>query len=80
MTSPYLNRPLRTIEQAYSDRYSGQHPDGGPTIEVVRARHKAAVTHKCSCGKKKDPTEIKRIGSRSWINCYRCLGQIKQLS
>ncbi len=62
------------------DKYSGQHPDGGPTMAVVMARHKAVKTHKCRCGKKKDPTDVKRIGSRTWISCFRCLGQIEQLS
>ncbi len=62
------------------DPYFGQHVDGGPTMEVVVARHKAAMTHKCGCRGKKDPTEIRRIGSRTWIDCRRCLGQIKQLS
>ncbi len=62
------------------DKYSGQHPDGGPAMEVVWARAKAAATKECRCGKKKDPTEVRSVGSRSWISCFRCLGQIKQLS
>ncbi len=62
------------------DKYSGQNPDGGPTMEIVVARHKAVVIGKCGCGKKKDPTEVRRVGSRSWISCFRCLGQIRQLS
>jgi hypothetical protein len=49
-------------------------------IECTKARHRAVVNRKCSCGNKRRPTEIKRIGSRTWISCYRCLGQIKQVS
>ena len=64
----------------YVDEYSGQHWDGGPTMEVVKSRHRAALSGKCRCGSKKDPSEIKRIGSRQWISCYRCLGQIRQIS
>ena len=62
------------------DKYAGEHWDGGPSMEVVRARHRAVVDRRCRCGAKKDPTAVKRIGSRSWISCHRCLGQIKQLS
>jgi len=64
----------------HTDKYSGQHPDGGPTMEVVKARHQAVLRHKCCCGPRKDPTEIRRLASRTWISCYRCLGTIKQLS
>lgn len=52
----------------------------GVCLECVKARHKAVLKRKCVCGNQKKPTNIKRIGSRSWISCYRCLGQIKQLS
>ena len=64
----------------FTDKYMGEHVDGGPTMAVIKSRHRAAMDHKCHCGPKKDPTEIRRIGSRTWINCFRCLGQIKQLS
>ncbi len=64
----------------YTDPYSGQHPDGGPTMAVVLARQKAVMKRKCVCGPRKDPTPVKSAGSRSWISCFRCLGQIKQLS
>ncbi len=64
----------------YVDKYSGSHPDGGPSMEVVAARHVAVMCSKCRCGSKKDPTEVRSVGSRSWISCFRCLGQIKQLS
>ena len=46
----------------------------------TKARHRAVVARKCCCGNKRRPTEVKSIGSRSWISCHRCLGQIKQLS
>jgi hypothetical protein len=52
----------------------------GPSFETCRARQRAAFGKGCKCGKKKDPTEVKQIGSRRWISCHRCLGQIKQLS
>lgn len=63
----------------YTDKYSNETPIG-PSMATVKARHRAAMTHKCGCGKLKDPTEVKRVGSRSWISCHRCLGSIKQLS
>lgn len=63
----------------YTDKYSNETPIG-PSMATVKARHRAAMSHKCTCGKLKDPTEVKHVGSRSWISCHRCLGQIKQLS
>ena len=62
----------------YDDKYSAE-TILGPSMAVVRARHRAAMDHRCHCGKLKDPTEVKRIYSRTWIACHRCLGQIKQL-
>ncbi len=64
----------------YTDKYSGAHWDGGPSMEVIKARHMAVRLGKCHCGSKKDPTEVKSVGSRTWISCHRCFGQIKQLS
>ena len=49
-------------------------------MECTKARHRAVINRKCSCGNKKRPSKIKRIHSRTWISCNRCLGQIKQLS
>jgi hypothetical protein len=49
----------------------------------VRARAKVATSGRgrCTCPKRlKRPTDIKRIGSRAWIACERCLGQIAQVS
>ncbi len=63
----------------YEDKYANE-TWNGPSMETVKARHRAALSHKCSCRKLKDPTEVMRIGSRRWISCHRCLGQIKQLS
>ena len=52
-----------------------------PCMPCVKARHRAAVTHRCACPKRlKRPTEVKQIGSRRWIACERCLGTIEQLS
>lgn len=49
-------------------------------LECTKARHRAVLKRKCCCGRKRRPTEVMRTGSRSWISCHRCLGQIKQLS
>ena len=49
-------------------------------LDCTKARHKAVFTGKCVCGNKKRESDIHKIGSRTWISCLRCLGQIKQLS
>ena len=56
-----------------------QHP---VCMDCVRARHRAATTTRggCKCGRKARPTEEKAVGSRRWISCFRCLGQIRQLA
>ncbi len=61
------------------DKYSDE-TRLGPSMATIRARHKAAFGRGCKCGRLKDPTEVRRVHSRSWISCHRCLGQIKQLS
>ena len=67
-------------EMTYVDKYSNE-TRLGPSMAVVKARMQVATRRGgCKCGKLKDPTEIKRAGSRTWISCHRCLGQIKQLS
>ena len=64
----------------YEDKYSTETPYG-PSFATVKARHRAVVKGRCVCQRMlKDPTEVKQIGSRKWISCHRCLGQIKQLS
>ncbi len=63
----------------YIDKYSNE-TVYGPSMATVKARHRAVLTHRCGCGKLRDPSDVKRVGSRSWISCNRCLGQIKQLS
>ena len=63
----------------YQDKYSNE-TMLGPSLEVVKARHRAAFTHRCGCGKLRDPSAIHKIGSRTWVSCLRCLGTIKQLS
>jgi hypothetical protein len=59
-------------------------PMDSPSYDVcfqcVKARHRAVVMRKCCCGNKRRPTEVKRMASRTWISCHRCLGQIKQLT
>lgn len=53
----------------------------GVCMDCTRARAKTATSRGgCKCGKKKVPGEVKKVGSRSWIPCDRCLGQIAQLS
>ena len=49
-------------------------------LDCTKARHRAVVGRGCKCGRKARPTEVLRTGSRSWISCFRCLGQIRQLS
>lgn len=54
-----------------------------PCLPCVKARAKVATVGRgrCTCPKHlKRPTDLKRIGSRSWIACNRCLGQIRQVS
>ncbi len=62
----------------YTDKYASETPLG-PSMATVMARHKAVLTHRCSCGKLRDPVE-KKAFSRHWLACLRCLGTIKQLS
>ena len=58
--------------------------DGGYDVcmPCTVARQKAVTQWHgaCHCGKQRRPSEIHKIGSRTWISCLRCLGQIKQLS
>ena len=49
-------------------------------FECTKTRHKAVLKTKCVCAGKKRESSIHKIGSRTWISCLRCLGQIKQLS
>ena len=45
--------------------------------DCVRARHRAALSHRCTCPKAlKFPKEIKQAGEVR-IKCGRCLGAIK---
>lgn len=52
----------------------------GVCMECTEARHKAVLKHKCRCGRKKRESEVKSNGSRKWISCLRCLGQVRQIS
>lgn len=59
----------------------GEETHLSPCFPCVKARHRAAMKKKCVCGKKKQrPSEEKRVGSRRWISCLRCLETIRQLS
>ncbi len=49
-------------------------------LDCTRARHRAVLKRRCVCGRRRRETEIKRVGSRSWVSCHRCLGQVRQLS
>lgn len=50
-------------------------------LDCTKARHRTVYNGgRCTCRKKAVPTEVNRVGSRSWISCFRCLGQIRQLS
>ena len=73
----------KTMAVRYSDGTVDKYNDGsrwGISMEVVKARHAAAMDHRCHCGNKKDPGKVNRIGSRTWVACERCFGTIKQLS
>jgi len=51
-------------------------------LECVKTRHYTATKyqHRCHCGKKKRESEEKRMASRRWISCERCLGCVRQIS
>ena len=61
----------------FADKYSLE-TWAGPSMATVRARHRAAMSGKCSCGRLRDPVE-KKAYSRHWVSCLRCLGTIKTL-
>ena len=63
----------------YEDKYANE-TFMGPSMETCQARAKAAFTKRCSCGSKRDPSEVKQAYNRRWISCLRCLGTIRQLS
>lgn len=54
-------------------------------MACVKARHRAAITHKCACGagyrrySDLHETHPGRDFGRKWYDCLRCLGQIKQV-
>jgi hypothetical protein len=49
--------------------------DGGPCMACVKARHKAAITRRCPCGRKRQPKTVEAAG-RQMLVCARCLGPI----
>lgn len=51
----------------------------GVCMPCTKARHKAAISHKCSCGKQRRETKVD-YGHRQEIRCKRCLGLVKQLN
>lgn len=46
-------------------------------MPCVKARHRAAVTRRCSCGRKRREVLKAHLG-REWISCERCLGTVRQ--
>jgi len=57
--------------------------DVGYTVcfECTKARAKTACTGgRCHCGRKARPGSPRRVYSRSWIPCHRCLGTIRQVA
>jgi hypothetical protein len=63
------DRPLGALE---AGRYT-------VCMECTRARHRAAHTKRCACGREARPVGPYRVGGRRWLSCRRCLGTIKQL-
>jgi hypothetical protein len=53
---------------------------GQPCLDCVKARHRAAISHKCSCPKRLKQPITHKVYSRVWIACKRCFGTIKQLA
>lgn len=49
-----------------------------PCWECVKARARAAVTRRCSCGKKRRERAVD-VGFGAWVSCDRCLGTVRQL-
>jgi hypothetical protein len=47
-------------------------------MACARARHRAAVTHRCVCGRLRRPRTVS-TGIRTWVACDRCLGTIRQI-
>lgn len=65
--------PLSIMDQMITDRRV--------CMPCTKARHKAAMTHRCSCGKQKRPSEVHGLPrQRQWISCLRCLGTIEQVN
>jgi hypothetical protein len=58
----------------------------GVCLDCTKARHRAVVNGgRCKCGNKAVRSddvmgEPNRVGSRTWVSCFRCLGTICQLS
>lgn len=46
----------------------------------VRARHRAAVTRRCSCRKGLRREVPKKHLRREWISCERCFGTVRQIA
>ena len=49
-------------------------------MDCTKARHRAVVNGKCTCGRKAKPGATCKAYSRTWIPCQRCLGTIRQVS
>lgn len=49
-------------------------------FDCTKARHRAAMSHRCSCGKKRREVGPHKVGWRVWFSCVRCLGTTRQVS
>lgn len=50
-------------------------------MDCTKARHGAVLRgNRCHCGKKRRETEEKKMASRRWISCHRCLGVVLHIS
>ena len=48
--------------------------DGGPCMDCVVARHRAAITKRCSCPRSRRQWRTVTTPVRTWTSCDRCLG------
>lgn len=48
-------------------------------MPCTEARHRAVLSHKCSCGKKRRE-KMCDYGFRKEIRCLRCLGLVRQIN
>lgn len=52
-------------------------------MPCTRARHRAACTHRCQCGRLRRPRQCASGPgryARRWLTCDRCFGTVAQLN